>query len=117
MKQPWEWDEADLLALIRDQAQESLTLDYKAGAALQKTEPKKDEVSKDASAFANSAGGSIVYGMAEANQLPIDGVRINPVDLATQAPGKVAYVVSIPQSPRAPHQAADKKYYKRFNFQ
>lgn len=144
MKQPWEWDEADLLALIRDQVQESLTLDYKANGALDRSDAKKNEVSKDVSAFANSAGGTIVYGMVESNHLPtqldagfdpqdisrewieqvinsriqprIDGVRIRAVELTTH-PGRVAYVVSVPQSVRAPHQAADKRYYRRFNFQ
>jgi hypothetical protein len=32
-------------------------------------------------------------------------------------PGKVAYVVVVPASIRAPHQAADKRFYKRFNFE
>lgn len=32
-------------------------------------------------------------------------------------PGKVLYVVYVPQSNRAPHIASDKKFYKRFNFQ
>lgn len=47
-------------------------------------------------------------------QRKIDGIRINPVGLKT---GKCIYVVSIPQSLRAPHMAKDNKYYKRFNFQ
>jgi hypothetical protein len=29
----------------------------------------------------------------------------------------VAYIVTVPQSTRAPHQASDKRFYKRFNFQ
>jgi hypothetical protein len=47
----------------------------------------------------------------------IDGVRINVVDLVATHPGRVAYVVHVPQSVRAPHQAADKRFYKRFNFE
>lgn len=47
-------------------------------------------------------------------QRRIDGIRINQIELAT---GKVIYAVCIPQSSRAPHQAADKKFYKRFNFE
>ncbi len=46
----------------------------------------------------------------------LDGVVINPINLASHAPGKVAYVVYVPQS-RTAHQASDKKYYKRFNFE
>ena len=40
-----------------------------------------------------------------------------PMTIAVSPDGKVAYVVSIPQSIRAPHQASDKKFYKRFNFE
>jgi predicted HTH transcriptional regulator len=65
LKQPWEWDEGNIRDLIASQAQESLTLEYKACAALDRTEAKKREVSKDVSAFANSAGGTIIYGVVE----------------------------------------------------
>ncbi|HUW34061.1 MAG TPA: ATP-binding protein [Planctomycetota bacterium] len=47
----------------------------------------------------------------------IDSIVINPVELKTQRLGRFAYVVCVPQSDRAPHQANDKRYYKRFNFQ
>jgi len=145
MREPWLWTEDDLLLLIANGEQESLTLDYKKCDALAKTDGKKKEVSKDVSAFANSAGGVIVYGMEENGHIPtaldvgydpnditkewleqvinssiqrkIDGVRINQVQLATYAPGKVAYIVHIPQSYRAPHQAKDWRYYKRYNFE
>ena len=43
----------------------------------------------------------------------IDGIRINPVLLAS---GNAIYVVSIPQSGRG-HMASDNRYYKRYNFQ
>jgi hypothetical protein len=145
---PWDWTEDDLLALIRDEREESLTLDYKGSASLDKSEPKRAEISKDISAFANSAGGTIVYGIFEDplnRRLPggiddgldpkvitrewleqvinsriqtrIDGVRINAVSLANSSPGNVAYVVMVPRSLRAPHQAWDKRYYKRLNFE
>lgn len=146
MNQPWEWEESDLLALIAEKVQESVSLDYKQCDALDKeSDKKKTEVSKDISAFANSAGGTIVYGMCEDKHFPvaidvgfdpavlskewldqvlnsriqrrIDGVRIKQVALPTIRPGRVAYVVSIPQSMRAPHQASDKRFYKRFNFE
>ena len=94
--------------------------------------------------MANSAGGTIIYGMFEKENLPtgldigfdptdikkewlehvilgtirprLNGVVINPVNLVSHAPGKVAYVVFVPQSHTA-HQASDKRYYKRFNFE
>jgi hypothetical protein len=142
---PREWKEADILSLITNGVKESLELDYKQCASLQKTDPKKRDISKDISAFANAAGGTIVYGMVEDGQTPIsidngydptdiskewldniisstisprlEQVFINSVELDTAHPGKVIYVVEIPQAiARAPHQAQDKLYYKRFNF-
>lgn len=143
MREPWEWTENDLLDMIRMGAKESLTLDYKQSASLDKSDKKKDELCKDVSAFANSAGGVIVYGMVENNHLPIalddgydptdidrefienvinskiqrriGGIRINQVALSGQQ-GRVAYVVSVPPSTMAPHIAPDKRFYKRFNF-
>jgi hypothetical protein len=47
----------------------------------------------------------------------IDGLHINPVQLADPHAGRrVVYVVTVPQSHTA-HQAPDNRYYKRFNFQ
>lgn len=138
-----DWREEDLLALIRDQVEESFELEYKASPSLDNTDDRKTEIGKDVSSFANSAGGTIIYGITETNGRPqsLDGqlvpsttrkewlepvihgrigprldMPINPVSLATQYPGRVAYVVSVPQGKTA-HQASDNKYYKRNNFQ
>lgn len=146
MAEPWEWVEADLQALVDQRADEGPELDFKRCDAIQNTPGKKTELSKDVSAFANSAGGTLVYGIIEdpethtasdldagydptiiskewieqvinSNIQPrLSGVRINAVPLTNHAPGKVAYVVSVPQGSTA-HQAADKRYYKRFNFE
>jgi len=62
--------ETDLLRLIADGEEESPTLDYKACDSLQKTDGKKKEVGKDVSAFAISAGGTIVYGITEDGHKP-----------------------------------------------
>src|SRR5262245_21272367 len=72
---PWEWEESDLLELIRTQRPEGLDLDYKACDALQNTDGKKNEISKDVSAFANSSGGTLLYGMLENGHVPtgLDG--------------------------------------------
>ena len=40
-----------------------------------------------------------------------------PGSLDGSAEGKVVYVVSVPHSTRAPHMAADHRFYKRFNFE
>ena len=46
----------------------------------------------------------------------IDGVRYNAVALNRTRPGKVAYVISIPESSYAPHMS-DHRFYKRFEFE
>lgn len=141
MREPWEWEKGDLEALLREQRPEDLRLEYKRSDALAKTEGKKSEISKDVSALANSAGGTIIYGIDEqrktngplvfdagidpsvisadwleqvidANiQRRIDGVLIHSIPLSST--GRRAYLVWVPQSNRAPHMAADHRYYKR----
>lgn len=146
MKEPWEWEEEDIEELITNGVQESLTLDYKKSAALDRRNPKaKSDLSEDVSAFANSAGGVLIYGVREDNHLPveidngydprditrewieqvinstiqqrIDGIRIKQIVLKKKNPGNVIYVVSVPPSKRAPHMAVDHVFYKRFNYQ
>lgn len=136
------WDQAHIEQYIADRIEESLTLDYKAAGSLTKTSEKKQEITKDVSAMANSAGGIIIYGIREdatnrhlpgviepidrthiskewleqiiSNIRPkIDGVVIYPVPIDNTT-NLVVYVVDIPQSHTA-HQATDKKYYKRSN--
>jgi hypothetical protein len=47
----------------------------------------------------------------------IEDLLIKPVTLTSKGTGKVAYVLEIPAArSRAPHQAPDNRYYKRFNF-
>src|SRR5690349_20006276 len=114
MKNPWEWDDDDLSAMVSAGTQESIELDFKESDSLQNTDRKKDEISKDVSAFANSAGGTIIYGMKENGHVaigldtgndpnvitkewleqiidskihrPIDGVRIKQVALTKTNP-------------------------------
>lgn len=139
-----QWTEADLQRYVNEKRQESLTLDYKAGVALHDKNKRTDDVTKDVSAMANSAGGIIIYGISEdkSKTIPIPD-KISPVDASqisketldhlinniqprincvivhpvplSSAPNDIAYVVEIPQSTTV-HQATDKKYYKRFNF-
>src|SRR5262249_17155840 len=136
---------SDLERLKNDDIQASVTLDYKDAAALGKTSPQRSELCKDVSAFANSAGGQIIYGIEEQGHHPvrvqtddaidpadisrewveqvidsnvqprIQNLRIQPIDVA---PGRVAYVITIPPATtNAPHQAPDNRYYYRQNFQ
>jgi len=140
------WDQARLQRYITDQIEENLTLDYKASDALAKTDGKRKEVTKDVSAFANSAGGIIIYGMREYDEAARKHLpeKLDPIDRnqfskewLEQVIGNirprieamlihpvslngisthVAYIVEIPKSITA-HQATDYRYYRRFNFE
>jgi len=121
---------------------EDLHLEYKSGNAIDYS--KVAEISKDVSAFANSDGGVLIYGVQEdkSTHLPvsIDGVDfkkyshewleniiksnispiipdiiIKPIKIKGNT-ALVIYSILIPKSYRTPHQAKDKKYYKRYNF-
>ncbi|MBK7704866.1 MAG: ATP-binding protein [Acidobacteria bacterium] len=142
-----DFTEAELNQLIIDGVEEDIHLDYKAAEALAKTDGKRNEIAKDVSAFANSDGGIIIYGISEHNDAdkqhlperinPVDRTQfskewleqvinskvrpriseliIKPIDIPAVNNG-VVYVVQIPRS-HTPHQAGDKRYYKRFNFE
>lgn len=130
----------DLKMLITNAVQESTHLEYKASPAIDKRE--RHEIAKDVSAFANSDGGIIIYGIKEVEQLPveidegvnhsiytrewleqviisnifpiIDGIEIVQIPLSSE---RSSFVIKIPKSFRAPHQEQiSKKYYRRYNF-
>ena len=147
MKATSEWQEADVQRMIDDRIEENLRLDYKDCRAFSKTDDKKKEaIGIAVSAFANSLGGVILYGVQEDqdHHLPekieglnpvefkkewleeiinariskrIEGIVIYPIPLSGANTGKVVYAVEVPESPLAPHQASDYRYYKRHNFQ
>lgn len=132
---------ADVEKMIQDQVQENVHLDYKRSAAIHRGSRERDEIAKDVSAFANSDGGVLIYGVEEKDQLPtkiddgvddsecsrewieaavmtgitprIDDVRILPL---VRTPGRTMYVIEVAKTFRGPHQASDKRYYKRHNF-
>ena len=74
------WTEQNLLDLIARQQEEHLQLDFKRSPALARTDREKAEISKDISAFANTIGGTILYGIHEAPDPPHAAVGIDPVD-------------------------------------
>ncbi len=131
-----------LANLIRLRVPESLNLEYKRSDALSRS--KTDEICKDVSAFANSAGGTIIYGIVEDKELRVPvslddgcdpaeisrewiediitsnvfpkiiGLSIHEVALES---GRSVFIVFVPQATTfAPHQSRDKKYYRRYNF-
>jgi hypothetical protein len=138
------WDEARIKDLIRDRIEENATLEYKAAGALSRD--KRDEITKDISAMANSAGGTIIYGLSEFQQASLAHLpeKIDPIDrtqfskewlehIASQirpripelrihvvdlssSPSDVAYIVEVPQGSTA-HQATTLRYHRRYNFE
>jgi predicted HTH transcriptional regulator len=132
-----------IIELITSSLGESINIEFKSADALKKEPATKKEISKDISAFANSDGGIIFYGINEENhiansysfidgtiytkewlenviisniQTKIENLKIFPVRFDNDIK-KTIYVVKIPQSNLAPHINGDKKYYRRFNFQ
>jgi len=137
-----EWSLQDIKLIVHNNVLENKELEFKACGGLQ--DEHKDEISKDVSSFANSAGGVIIYGIKEMEEdktlrLELDEgfdindrinkewlenviySRISPkIDGIFINPieinnGKVIYVVVIPQSTTA-HMAGNYRYYKRRNF-
>lgn len=133
---------SDIESLIANEVEENIHLDYKESGSISKEDKKRTEITKDVSAFANSDGGIIIYGLSEKDhykpgtfsyidgnifskewlenvinliQPRIDGVKIHPIRIDNDL-SKSIYIVKIPRSEHAPHMARDKRYYKRFNF-
>lgn len=139
-----EYTEEDLRELISTQTEESVHLEFKSAGSLDKKDDKRAEIAKDVSAFANSDGGIIVYGMNEENhvahslsyidgneytkewieriinsgiQRRIEGVNIYPIRVEGDIKNSV-YIINIPRSANAPHMCSKRHiYYKRYNFE
>jgi hypothetical protein len=138
-----EYDINYLNSLIENGVEESLNLEYKSSGALEKQNNKTTDISITVSAFANSDGGILIYGIKENSGLKhipkeldpirrkeypkewleqiindkikprLENLKIHPISITDE---EVVYLVEIGKSDTA-HQADDKKYYKRFNFQ
>jgi hypothetical protein len=130
----------DFQRLVDDGVEESLLLDYKASPALTRDSKPSDEMCKDVSAFANSAGGQLIYGIEERGKKGIpsgvdDGImdpkttrewiiqvlnsRVHPkmigvtVERVPLSAAGFGFVINVPQTNAGPHQSPDKKYYRR----
>lgn len=143
-RDPSSWNITDIQNLIDNKIKESINLEYKSCPALSKYKDPKMEVSKDVTAFANSEGGIIIYGVIEDKHVPIgidegydpkiiskewleqvimdnikpkiEGIKINQIEMGDDFNARVIYVVSIPKSDKAPHQASNNKFNIRRNF-
>lgn len=128
----------DIQALIDNRAEEGIHLELKRSNALSKE--NADKITKTLSAFANSDGGVVIYGIAEEDhvasdysfvdgnvittehismlaryvQPAIEGLTIYPIRMDDDF-SKSIYVVKVPRSDKAPHMAKDHRYYKRNN--
>lgn len=126
----------DIQSLIENKIEESLSLEYK-----RELDQHNTEIAKDISAFANTSGGAIIYGIDESGGVPtsiiwikakntkerieniiltniqprIKDVMIDPI-LNPDTSSQAIFVVNVPESPDAPHMA-NHRYYRRYNFQ
>lgn len=119
--------------LIDSKIEESITLDYK-----RELTKNNKEIAKDISAFANTSGGRIIYGIDEIDSLPnsinwinnkgvkekieniilsriqpeIKGYDIYSVENLNNS-SQAIFIVDIPESPDAPHMANNRYYIRR----
>ncbi|WP_228414812.1 helix-turn-helix domain-containing protein [Chryseobacterium sp. G0201] len=63
------WTLEKINQFIKDCIEENIHLDYKGAGSISKVNEKKKEISKDVSAFANSDGGTIIYGVREFDEM------------------------------------------------
>lgn len=128
----------DEIIRLRDEREpENPYLEYKSGKLLDaKNEKIFETLSREITAFGNSAGGVIIIGADEDNERCIsalspvvdasktdswieDGIlpRVSPpisfdVQTLDVEEGKI-FIIHVPPSPAAPHQASDRRYYAR----
>ncbi|MGB2807266.1 MAG: ATP-binding protein [Sedimentisphaerales bacterium] len=121
-------NESILQELIENRVPEDKTIDYKESLSLKKP-TEKEKFLKHITAFANTAGGHIIYGMKEKKAIPTDlcGLTVDDFDTLKQtienlirdcveprlwgvlpqqvelANSKVAVVIRIPRSFNSPH--------------
>lgn len=125
-----------LLEILPDH--ETVQWEYKDASVLQDKSTLKEKLSQQVSAFANSGGGHLVFGLSKdriiqpcekqvkrqsmydylsqltnASVLPnLQNFKIHTVPIENSK-GDCIYVIEIGDSALAPHQASDQKYYTR----
>lgn len=127
----------EVIRLKDEREPENPYLEYKSGKLLTaKNEKVFETLSREITAFGNSAGGVIIIGADEDNERCIsalspvadasktdswieDGLlpRVSPpisfdVQTLVVEEGRI-FIIHVPPSPAAPHQASDRRYYAR----
>ncbi|MBX9809392.1 ATP-binding protein [Candidatus Gracilibacteria bacterium] len=140
------YSEEELQNIINTKIEENLHLEYKSAGSLEGTDSKKLEISKDVSAFANSDGGIIIYGIKEFSEKDKKHLpeKITPIDrslipkewleqvinsnIQPKIDGLIIKPISlnantnevayVVEIPKSNtvHQSGNKTYYKRRNF-
>ncbi|HBS88695.1 MAG: hypothetical protein A2W91_18815 [Bacteroidetes bacterium GWF2_38_335] len=136
-------EQKDLEKLVEIRAEESLSLEFVNGSELNPaSESKTGRITILISAFANTAGGTIIYGIetrkkrasgfsfVNGNEVSkewleqlassritknIPGLKIHSVAFDND-PLKSVFVIIVPDSPLAPHMNHDYRFYKRSGF-
>ncbi|KDN54696.1 AlbA family DNA-binding domain-containing protein [Flavobacterium seoulense] len=133
--------------ITNDEFVEKFNIVYKPADALAKTDEKESEIAKDISAFANSEGGIIIYGIKEFNKISRNNFQknIDPIDSVTFSKDWFENVINgnvfthienlyikqiylnsdkndvvyivIINKSYTAHQTSDYRYYKRSNFE
>ena len=133
------YTQSDIESLIGEE--ENLNLEFKGIDSLSKE--NKIEISKDVSAFANSSGGIIIYGINEEKHIAkdisfVDGDKITKEWIENVISGNIQrrlnhieiipirfdddlkksiYLIKVQASSNSPHMCGYKKFYKRNNFE
>lgn len=102
-KNMWSLDKIN--QFIKDGIEENIHLDYKGAGSISKSTDKKKEISKDVSAFANSDGGTIIYGVREFDEhgkthLP---EKIDPINANEYSKEWLEQIINSTISPTIPN--------------
>jgi len=98
------WNLDRVNQFISDGIEENIHLDYKGAGSISKSRDKKTEISKDVSAFANSDGGIIIYGVREFDDRDKSHLpeRLDPINGNEFSKEWLEQVINSTISPRIP---------------
>lgn len=99
------WTLEKINQFVEDGIEENIHLDYKGAGSLSKVNEKKKEISKDVSAFANSDGGIIIYGIKEFDEIGKTHLpeKIEPIDANEYSKEWLEQVINSTISPTIPN--------------